>query len=74
MFLSLLLLQTGCTLRASSELLAYEGLLPFAWKVLPVSGVLELSAVLLFATNMALTFLLGHSAFAVHNQSQRTGA
>jgi hypothetical protein len=65
MFLSLLLLQTGCTLRVSSEPLAYEGLLPVAWKVLPVSGVLELSAVLLFATNMALTFLLGRSAFAV---------
>jgi uncharacterized protein involved in response to NO len=74
MFLSLLLLQTGCTLRVSSEPLAYEGLLSFAWKVLPVSGVLELSAVLLFATNMALTFMLGHSAFAVNNQGERTAA
>jgi hypothetical protein len=64
MFLSLLLLQTGCLLRVSSEPLAYEGLLPFAWKVLPVSGMLELSGVLLFATNLALTFLLGRSAFA----------
>ena len=64
MFLSLLLLQTGCTLRVSSEPLAYEGLLSVAWKVLPVSGVLELSAVLLFATNLALTFMLGRSAFA----------
>jgi hypothetical protein len=64
MFLSLLLLQIGCTLRVSSEPLAYEGLLSVAWKVLPISGMLELSAVLLFATNMALTFLLGRSAFA----------
>jgi hypothetical protein len=64
MFLSLLLLQTGCLLRVSSEPLAYEGLLPFAWKVLPVSGMLELSGVLLFAANLALTFLLGRSAFA----------
>jgi hypothetical protein len=64
MFLSLLLLQSGCTLRVSSEPLAYEGLLPFAWKVLPVSGMLELSGVLLFATNLALTFMLGRSAFA----------
>jgi hypothetical protein len=48
MFLSLLLLQTGCLLRVSSEPLAYEGMLSFAWKVLPLSGVLELSAVLLF--------------------------
>jgi uncharacterized protein involved in response to NO len=56
MFLSLLLLQLGCTLRVSSESLAYEGLLPFAWKVLPISGMLELSGVLLFATNLAAHF------------------
>src|ERR1039458_3119625 len=64
MFLSLLFPQTGCLLRVSSEPLAYEGLLPFAWKVLPISGMLELSGVLLFAANLALTFLLGRSAFA----------
>jgi uncharacterized protein involved in response to NO len=64
MFLSLLLLQTGCLLRVSSEPLAYEGLLPYAWKMLPVSGMLELSGVLLFAANLSLTFLLGRSAFA----------
>jgi hypothetical protein len=63
-FFSLLLLQSGCTLRVSSEPLAYEGLLPFAWKVLPASGVLELSGMLVFAANIALTFLLGRSAFA----------
>ena len=48
-----------------------EGLLRFAWKVLPVSGVLELSAVLLFAANLAITFLLGHSAFATNTSRQR---
>jgi hypothetical protein len=64
MFLSLLFLQTGCLLRVSSEPLAYEGLFPFAWKVLPVSGRLELTGVLLFATNLSLTFLLSRSAFA----------
>ena len=63
MFFSLLLLQIGCTLRVSSEPLAYEGLLSFAWKLLPASGFLELSAVLLFAINLALTLLLGRSAF-----------
>jgi hypothetical protein len=63
MFLSLLLLQTGCTLRVFSEPLAYEGLASLAWRVLPVSGMLELSAVLLFATNLSLTFLLGKSIF-----------
>jgi hypothetical protein len=64
MFLSLLLLQTGCLLRVSSEPFAYEGLLPIAWKLLPISGILELSAVLLFAANITLTLLLGHSVFA----------
>lgn len=63
MFLSLLCLQTGCLLRVCSEPLAYEGLVTFAWKVLPVSGMLELSAVLIFATNLGLTFLAGRSAF-----------
>jgi len=70
MFLSLLLLQTGCLLRVTSEPLAYEGLLPLAWNVLPVSGVLELSAVLLFAANITLTLLLGTSVFALRQSTQ----
>jgi hypothetical protein len=72
MFLSLLFLQFGCTLRVCSEPLAYEGILSFAWKTLPISGMLELSAVLVFAVNIALTFLLGRSAFArtpIHEMS-----
>lgn len=64
MFLSLLLLQSGCTVRVCSEPLAYEGILPFAWKTLPISGMLELSGVLVFAVNIALTMLVGKSAFA----------
>ncbi len=72
MFLSLLLLQTGCTLRVCSEPLAYEGILTFAWKTLPVSGVLELSGVLVFGINIALTFLLGRSAFAANSSTQRS--
>ena len=74
MFLSLLFLQMGCLLRVSSEPLAYEGLLPFAWKVLPISGMLELTGVLLFAANLALTFLLGRSAFAVNSASKKAAA
>ncbi len=65
MFLSLVLLQSGCTLRVCSEPLAYEGIVAFAWKTLPISGMLELSGVLVFASNLALTFLLGRSAFAI---------
>jgi len=74
MFFSLFFLQTGCLLRVSSEPLAYEGLVSVAWKVLPVSGMLELSGVLLFATNLALTFLIGRSAFSVGTASQRSAA
>ena len=69
MFLSLLCLQTGCLLRVSSEPLAYEGLVSFAWRVLPVSGMLELGGVLLFASNLMLTFLLGRRAFATESSS-----
>lgn len=69
MFLSLLCLQTGCLLRVSSEPLAYEGLVSFAWRVLPVSGILELGGVLLFASNLMLTFLLGRNAFAAESCS-----
>ncbi len=72
MFMSLMLLQTGCTLRVLSEPLAYEGLLPFAWKTLPISGMLELSGVLVFAINIALTFLLGRSAFAGRSSTERS--
>jgi hypothetical protein len=64
MFVCLLLLQIGCTLRVTSEPLAYEGISSYAWKVLPLSGMLELSAVLLFAANLVLTFAFGRAAFA----------
>ena len=59
MFACLLLLETGCTLRVCSEPLAYEGIVGGAWRVLPFSGMLELSAVLLFAVNLVLTFAFG---------------
>ena len=69
MFASLLLLQVGCTLRVSSEPLAYEGFSSFAWRVLPVSGMLELTAVLIFAVNIAATIALGRPAFAKSAQA-----
>jgi hypothetical protein len=74
MLLSLLCLESGCLLRVSSEPLAYEGLVSFAWKVLPVSGMLELTGVLIFATNLALTFVIGRSAFAMNKANQRAAA
>jgi uncharacterized protein involved in response to NO len=64
MFASLVLLQTGCILRVSSEPAAYEGIAAFAWRVLPVSGMLELTGVLVFAVNIAVTIAFGRSIFA----------
>jgi uncharacterized protein involved in response to NO len=63
MFATLLLLLAGCTLRVSMEPLAYEGIARLAWNVLPVSGCLELSAVLLFALQLIMTFARGQSIF-----------
>jgi uncharacterized protein involved in response to NO len=70
MFLSLILLDVGCLLRVSSEPLAYERILSFAWKVLPISGMLELTAVLVFAANLTITLVFGKSVFATLKREQ----
>ena len=57
MFLSLLLLGTGCLLRVSSEILAYQGFAGWAWSWLPVSAVIEMTAVTIFAINLLGTFI-----------------
>jgi len=54
---SLALLNLGCLLRVSSEIPAYEGYWTQAWSVLPVSAIVELTAVTLFAANLAVTLL-----------------
>ncbi len=56
MFLSLLLLGVGCTLRVSSEILAYQGFAGWAWSWLPVSAITEMAAVTIFAVNLFATF------------------
>lgn len=58
MFSGLLLLMTGCLLRVSSEIAAYQYGTGWAWSVLPLSAILELAAVALFALNMMATFAL----------------
>ena len=55
MFASLAALTLGCALRVSAEIPAYEGFAAAAWRVLPVSAVVELCAVSLFALNLGLT-------------------
>jgi uncharacterized protein involved in response to NO len=57
MFAGLALLTLGCTLRVSAEILAYQGYAGWAWDVLPVSALIEMTAVTLFAINLAWTFL-----------------
>ena len=53
----LTLLMTGCTVRVASEILAYQGYAAWAWSCLPLSALMELAAVLLFAFNLLVTFL-----------------
>ncbi len=57
MFWSLLLLHVGCLLRVTLEPLAYESYWNFAWKLLPYSAIVELTAIVLFAVNIAATLL-----------------
>lgn len=57
MFVALLLLSSGCALRVSGEVLAYQEILVTAWSWLPYSAVMELSAVTLFAVNLVATFM-----------------
>jgi uncharacterized protein involved in response to NO len=56
MLTCLLLLNIGCTLRVSSEVVAYEGYWAPAWNLLPWSAICELAAVTVFAVNLLLTF------------------
>jgi len=58
MFAGLFLLTIGCTLRVSAEVLAYQGYAVWAWHVLPVSALTELTALSVFAINLLCTFLL----------------
>jgi hypothetical protein len=56
MFAGLALLMIGCVLRVGCEILAYQGYAGWAWSVLPVSALVEMTAVTLFAVNLAWTF------------------
>ena len=56
MLACLLLLNIGCALRVSSDILAYEHYWPPAWGILPVAAICELAAVTVFALNLLLTF------------------
>ena len=56
---SLVLLHAGCMTRVVSQILAYEHISAFAWKTLPLSALIEMVAVTLFAFNMMMTLTTG---------------
>jgi hypothetical protein len=57
MLAGLALLMIGCTLRVNSEILAYQGYATWAWPILPASALIEMTAVTIFAVNLAWTFI-----------------
>ena len=57
MFVGLLFLSLGCTVRVGAEVLAYQEIVPAAWGYLPYSAILELAAVTALAVNLIATFL-----------------
>ena len=56
MLAMLVLLMSGCTLRVVSEILAYQDYARWAWNILPISALIELTAAALFAVNLIVTF------------------
>jgi len=57
MLLALFLTNTGCVVRVSSEIIAYQHYASWAWALLPISATLELTGVIVFTINMIGTFL-----------------
>ncbi len=57
MFVGLLCLSLGCTVRVGAEVLAYQEIVPAAWGWLPYSAIFELAAVTALAVNLVVTFL-----------------
>ena len=73
MFWSLLLLFTGCLLRVAAEPLAYEHIWAPAWKILPISAIIELAAVSTFAVNLGVTLLQPPAHLRVQQASTSRG-
>jgi uncharacterized protein involved in response to NO len=66
MFTGLALVTLGCTLRVSSEIIAYQGYASWAWSILPISALCELAGLTIYAINILGTFILEPS----HAQKQ----
>lgn len=55
----LFMVHIGCLTRVSAQILAYQGISSGAWSLLPLSAIIEMGAVLLFAFNMMMTMRTG---------------
>ncbi len=73
MFLALLLTNTGCLMRVSSETLAYQHYASWAWALLPFSATLELVGVVVFTTNMVGTFFQPPLLAPIANKAAKEG-
>lgn len=62
MFASLALATVGCTIRVTAQVLAYEHISAAAWHWLPLSAVLEMTSIGIFAFNMAMSLTTGTPA------------
>jgi uncharacterized protein involved in response to NO len=67
---SLTLLNIGCALRVASQALAYQHLSETAWAILPLSAVIEMTAVTLFGANTLLTLTTGSPLEAALKEAQ----
>jgi hypothetical protein len=71
MFVSLLLVNIGCTLRVGAQMLAYQQISSLAWHVLPFSAIAEMIAVFVFAGNLMLSLTTG-TPMETYLESQRS--
>ena len=69
MLAGLVLVTTGCALRVTCEVIAYQGYANWAWSFLPVSALSELAGLTIYAINILGTFILqpSHAQKAVGN-------
>lgn len=72
MFAGCALLTLGCAMRVASEVVAYQGTASSMWSVLPVSAVIEMSAVTMFAINLIVTFVQ-RPAHEIRLEGERAG-
>jgi hypothetical protein len=71
---SLVLLNIGCATRVLAQILAYVKSSGAAWSALPLSAIVEMTAVTLFALNMIMTLTTGSPLEAFLESQRRSQA